>query len=282
MVQQFAVGDATNIQRALSRTTFEGAMSELDGVGHRLSDNQAITNLAQAQSITPTLLGSASIDLVFTPVTPCRIADTRLSAGGSGPIAALSSKAFEVWGTASYAFQGGSATDCGLSSESPQAVVLNVTAVTPNAAGYATVYPAKAASRPVISSINYVAGAVVNNSVVTPLGSSGINDVQIYSVAQANYVVDIVGYFDPPHATPLDTITEEASYSIAAGSSGGLSSPACPATYTLTGGGCGTAAPDGFVVRSQPNGTTWWCYSHAGAASTTAFSWAQCSRVPGR
>jgi hypothetical protein len=277
MVPQFATGDAVNIQRALTRTTFEGAMAELDGVGHKLSDDKAVTMLAQ--NVNPTLIGSTTNDMVFTPITPCRIVDTRLA---GGVIPASTSRGFGVWGFSSYAFQGGSATNCGLLSESPKAVVLNVTVVSPAAAGYATVYPANAASRPNISSINYVSGAVVNNTVVTPLGTVSASDMQIYTVAQAHYVVDIVGYYDAPHATPLDTIKEQASYTIAAGDSGGMLSPACPATYALTGGGCGTSATDGFVVRSEPSGTQWWCYSHAGAASTTAYSWAQCSRVPGR
>jgi hypothetical protein len=280
MVPQFASGDAVNIQRALTRTTFEGAMAELDGVGHKLSDDQAITRLAKAQSdISVESLGSTANDLVFTPVTPCRIVDTRLA---GGTIAASSSRGFGVWGFSSYTFQGGSATNCGLFSESPEAVVLNVTVVGPGAAGYATVYPANAASRPNISSINYTTGAVVNNTVVTPLGTLSANDMQIYTVAQAHYVVDIVGFYDAPHATALDTQKMEASYSLLAGASGGSFSPDCPATYTLTGGGCGTSATDGFVVRSEPSGTHWWCYAHAGAGATTAYSWAQCSRVPGR
>lgn len=278
MVPQFAAGDSVNIKRALTRTTFEGAMAELDGVGHRLSDDQVLTKLATA-TVTPTLLGDITNDMVFTPVTPCRIVDTRLAGGA---IAASTSRGFGVWGFSNYSSQGGSATNCGLQSETPKAAVLNVTVVSPTIAGYATVYPANAASRPNTSSINYTAGAIVNNTVVTPLGTLGANDVQIFTVAQAQYVVDVVGYYDAPHATPLAVTTMTTVYAIAAGSSGGSFSPECPAGYALTGGGCGTDATDGFVVRSQPVDTHWWCYSHAGAAATNGNAWAQCARVPGR
>lgn len=278
MVPQFATGDAVNIQRALGRTTFEGAMAELDGVGHKLSDDQAITTLATAQ-VNPTLLGDTSNDMVFTPITPCRIVDTRLA---GGPIAASASRGFGVWGFSNYTAQGGSATNCGLYTESPKAAVLNVTVVAPAAAGYATVYPANAASRPNISSINYVAGAVVNNTVITPLGTVGVADMKIYTVAQANYVVDVVGYYDAPHATPLDTQTVTATFALAANASGGSFSPSCPTGYALTGGGCGADAVDSILVRSQPNGSNWWCYLRAGPTATTGNAWAQCARIPGR
>lgn len=256
-------------------------MAELDGVGHRLSDNQAINNLASASGVTSESLGSTTNDLVFTPLTPCRIADTRLASGGSGPITASSSKAFEVWGTSNYAFQGGNAAGCGLSAEHPQAVVLNVTAVTPTAPGYATVYPANAASRPNISSINYVTGAVVNNTVVSPLGTVGLNDVQIYTVAQANYVIDIVGFFDAPHATPLDcTTVSGTTSSIAAGTNGQAFAPACTTGYTQTAIYCETASYDTDISNISTNyGCT---FRNNTGSAVTAVAQSRCCRVPGR
>jgi len=276
MVPQFATGDAANIQRALARTTFEGALAELDGVGHKLSDNQAITLLAQ--QVNPTLLGSTTNDMVFTPITPCRIVDTRLAGGA---IAAATSRGFGVWGFSSYAFQGGSATNCALNTENPKAVVLNVTVVSPAAAGYATVYPANAASRPNIASINYVAGAVVNNTVVTPLGTVSANDMQIFTVAQAHYVVDIVGYFDAPHATALDcTTVSGTTVSIAAGANGQAFAPACASGYTQTAIYCETGAYDTDISNSSPGYNCTFKNNAGGAVSATAQS--RCCRVPGR
>ena len=43
-------------------------------------------------------LGSADKDLVYTPVTPCRVLDTRTSQGGTGAIAAGGTKHFKIWG----------------------------------------------------------------------------------------------------------------------------------------------------------------------------------------
>lgn len=276
MVQQFATGDATNIQRALSRTTFEGALAELDGAGYKLSDDKALTLLAR--NVNPTLLGDTSNDMVFTPVPPCRIVDTRLA---GGPISATTSRAFGVWGFSTYTFQGGSSTDCGLLSESPEAAVLNVTVVTPSVAGYATVYPANAASRPNISSLNYTAGAVVNNTVIAPLGTVSGRDVQIFSVAQANYVVDIVGYYDAPHATPLQATTATANTTIATGTDGAVFYASCPTGFTKTGGFCYGAEShaNAFLLETGANACV---FRNGTGADLSITAVTQCARVPGR
>ena len=52
------------------------------------------------------------------------------------------------------------------------AVALNVTAVTPSAGGYMTVWPCDA-PRPEASNLNFVAGAVVANGVIAPVGANG-------------------------------------------------------------------------------------------------------------
>ncbi|MEP7098083.1 MAG: hypothetical protein ABI748_10510, partial [Dokdonella sp.] len=141
LVGQFAQGDATNIQRSLTRTTFEGAMSELAGVGQRMTDVQVIDKFASPSGVrvgnTTDVTFIPPSDLVFTPIDPCRIADTR-NAGGQIP--ANTNRGFDAHGLTSYASFGGSSTNCSLQYESPKAVVLNVTAVLPATAGYATVY----------------------------------------------------------------------------------------------------------------------------------------------
>src|SRR5207342_1746640 len=54
MVGTFVHSDPTNFQRALQRSTYEGAMAELDGRGTKLSDTQVINTLAtQSADVTP-------------------------------------------------------------------------------------------------------------------------------------------------------------------------------------------------------------------------------------
>ena len=71
-------------------------------------------------------LGDASADLSYTPLTPCRIADTRLAVG---PLGANSTRDFKVWvSSGGFTAQGGDAGSCNVP-PNPAAVVLNVTAV---------------------------------------------------------------------------------------------------------------------------------------------------------
>ena len=72
------------------------------------------------------------------------------------------------------------------------AVVLNVTAVDAEAAGFLTVFPCGSA-RPNASNINYVAGDVVPNAVLTKIGAGG--KVCVFSYAATDLIVDTNGYF---------------------------------------------------------------------------------------
>ena len=89
MVPTFAGADASNFRRALQRNTYEGASAELNGTGARLSDEKVIDTMARAgiveastrQRLVARALGSAASDLVYTPITPCRILDTRVAGG---------------------------------------------------------------------------------------------------------------------------------------------------------------------------------------------------------
>ena len=69
------------------------------------------------------------------------------------------------------------------------AATVNVTAVTPSAAGYLTVYPC-GQERPVASTVNYLAGEVVPNVVTARLGSGKLC---VYASAATDVVVDLAG-----------------------------------------------------------------------------------------
>jgi hypothetical protein len=72
------------------------------------------------------------------------------------------------------------------------AVALNVTAVTPSAAGFLTVYP-NGTSLPNSSNLNFVPGQTVANMVITKVGSDG--KVAIFnSAGGTDVVVDVVGW----------------------------------------------------------------------------------------
>ena len=293
MVPNFAAADAANFRRALLRDTFEGAIAELGGSGQRLSDAAVVDRMARASKRSGALaaadlksLGGLSGDLVYTPIQPCRIVDTR-TAGGA--IAANSTRSFRAINASSYTAQGGSATDCGTLGLSASAVALNITAVTPSIAGYATVFPF-GTTQPLSSSVNYAAGDIVNNAIISqipnPLAAS---DFTVYSYAQSQYVIDIVGYFAPPAATALDCTQTFTSTTVLAGATFDQPIPACAAGYTLVGAGCRTPTFDsadwGINGLYQPSAGTV-AGSCSGRNKTTGQITVEgvgrCCRIPGR
>ncbi len=290
MVPTFAGADASNFRRALQRTTYEGASAELSGVGRKLSDKQVIDTMARA-SLAPTVsqsqmvaakLGDATVDLVYTPITPCRILDTR-AAGGT--IAGGFSRDFNavVGSGGNFSSQGGSATDCGAVAAGQAAAVINVTAVTPTGAGFATVYPF-GATRPLASSVNYTAGAIVNNTVVTKLPNPlTTKDFSIYTFAASDFVADIVGYYAPPQATALDcTTVSSAATNVAANAYVSLPVINCPATYTPTSLSI-SAGQNVLVADSYTAGLAGQIFvRNVDAATQSVTAKMNCCRVPGR
>ncbi len=73
------------------------------------------------------------------------------------------------------------------------AVVLNVTAVDPTAAGYVTVWP-QGTARPVVSALNYEPGMVVPNLVVCKVGTGGAVSLFV-SDGDVDLLADVVGCF---------------------------------------------------------------------------------------
>lgn len=281
MVADFASADPANFRAALARDTFEGAMAALNGTGHRFDDEAAITRLAKLPAGAKALPAPApgSTDLVYTPIQPCRILDTRNTAAGA--IVADASRDFVSINQSDYTAQGGSASDCGTLGVHAAAVAINLTAVAPDRGGYATVYP-YGTTKPLASSVNYGAGEFVNNGIIVqvpnPLTTS---DFTIYSYGTAHYVADIVGYFAPPLATALqcqDTANTTVA-NIAAGGTANANAPACPTGYTQTATNCETSSWLMPIV-----------FSHSGTCSArNNDTIAQdlrasrtCCRVPGR
>ena len=281
MAPNLAAADISNLRNALKRDTFEGAMAELGGVGQTMSDDKVISVLAASdgRGPTPKAFGQLTQDLVYTPVTPCRILDTRSTAAGA--IAGNTTRSFVAINASNFTSQGGSATNCGTLGLNATAVAINLTAVTPSGAGYATAYPFGTA-QPVAASVNYTAGAIVNNALIVqipnPLSSF---DFTVYTFAQSHYVADIVGYFAPPLATALQCVeTANADLVIAGnGGTGNANAPACAAGYTQTATNCETTSWLMPIVYFQ-TGT---CSARNGdTVNQTLRASRTCCRVPGR
>jgi hypothetical protein len=120
----------------------------------------------------------------FTAVNPGRVLDTRNGtgrAGAVGPVGAGQSINVSVTGLA------------GVPAVGVSGVALNVTADSPTAEGYLTVWPT-GEGQPGASSHNFVPGLTVANLVLAKVGSGG--QVSIFNSAGTTHVVaDVVGYF---------------------------------------------------------------------------------------
>ena len=129
----------------------------------------------------------------FVPITPCRLIDTRATSPvgpRSTPILAGESLTVQVTGSNGQCVIPASAT----------AIVINVTAVGPTAAGYISLYPADV-GLPNASNLNFTANQNPTPNLVTVSLSSG-GAIKIFNVAgNVNVLGDIAGYYQPDAAT---------------------------------------------------------------------------------
>ncbi len=114
----------------------------------------------------------------FTPVTPVRLYDSRDTGARFG---GGEERSFQVVGSTPGAPTGASA------------VAINLTAISPDGPGYVRVYPCGAPSAAEISSINFGAGDIRANTVVTPVSASGTICVQ--SSTGIDLAFDLLGHF---------------------------------------------------------------------------------------
>lgn len=122
----------------------------------------------------------------FYTVTPCRIVDTRNTAGplGGPAIGPGQVRALAVGGR------------CGISS-SAEAVAANITVVTPAANGHLTIVPT-GSPQPSTSTINFRAGLVRANNSILRLGTAGGLTVFSGSPGDVHVIVDVNGFFADP------------------------------------------------------------------------------------
>ncbi len=196
-------------------------------------------NVSTAPQTTPTkVLGDSSTDLIYVPITPCRIIDTRLA---GGPILANTTRSFDITAVANYGFQGGDASDCnGAGSPgSYAAAAINFTVVTSSVAGYITAFPF-GTTQPLAATVNYGANDIRGNFAVVKLDQgAAANELSVYSFAQTHLIADIVGFYRNPGVPTLECVSSgDTIDSVAAGATRNTNAPACPATYTQTATNC--------------------------------------------
>jgi hypothetical protein len=124
---------------------------------------------------------AADVGSGYAPATsPARLLDTRSGLGATaGQIPAGRTLTLQVTGRG------------GVPSTGVAAVALNVTVTGPAAAGFVSVYPGP--TRPVASTVNYVAGQTIPNQTIVKVSSTG--RVTVYAHSRTHVVVDVLGWF---------------------------------------------------------------------------------------
>ena len=233
--------------------------------------------------------------LVFTPVTPCRIMDTRAFAGGLGAMAAAEERNFNIWNASSFASQGGSATNCGygaIPSGSLKAVMISVSTVNQGGGGYLTLYPFGSANPAPNGVVNFYQPGYVQTAFAVVAGdlTTGAQS-RIYSSNATDVIMDVVGYFARPTATSLDCQTWFAFTGFAANSGYQVvTSPSCSVGYTLLYSGCYTGGggntPGNYLQSTSQfdlaTANAARCEWLVNGAAFTGRANAKCCRIPGR
>lgn len=140
------------------------------------------------QTFTVTQSGqTATAGLAFYPLTPCRIADTRVGSGlpssfGAPYLSANTARDFPILDSA-----------CNVPS-SALAYSLNIGALPHEALGFLTVWPA-GFPLPLVGTLGSPTGHPVSNAALVPAGTSGA--ISLYANADTDVIIDIDGYFGP-------------------------------------------------------------------------------------
>lgn len=253
--------------------------------------NSSLLAKAGAPSLAGRTADSVYKNLVYTPVTPCRIVST--TGDARGKIRAGTSRSYRAHGTgAVIGAQGGDSGGC-MSNGNRDAFgyLFNITVHHVNQ-GHVRIYPAHETST-ITSIVNFIPGAAVANSTIVKTTHLGGDDFKIFAARDAHVIVDVMGYFDKPEMTKPDTyIAKSPSKTIQGNNFSRLFSPNCPSSYRLISGGMQASDlrvhvsgsyPDTDISGANLSANRWRCRAQntSGSAHTVS-CYAICLRIPGK
>ncbi len=165
-----------------------GSVSFTFAANNGADRNGSITIAGQVVAISQSAAPFAAAlpsGLLFIPVSPCRLVDTRAGQGKAFPfgpptLVATSLRDIPVL-----------SAGCGIPAQA-QAYSLNITVVPQEPLSYLTVWPSGQA-QPFVSTLNAPNGQVVANAAIVPAGLNG--EVSLYVTNATDVIIDISGYF---------------------------------------------------------------------------------------
>lgn len=148
-------------------------------------------------------IGSPDSDLLYVPVAPCRVIDTRGDSRTPGGILQIDQpRHFEIVGTTGFEQQGGTAGGCGIPSgaAAPQAaaVMINLIAINPEGRGNMGAWEF-GQPEPFASVINYQKLDMnIANGLIIPI--AGVSTLQYdltveARISRVHLIADVTGYF---------------------------------------------------------------------------------------
>jgi len=278
MVGNLMQGSEANFASVSLARSYADAVSAAKAVaraGNPTSSSEAASG-SSAASVTAGL-GTTTSDLVYVPITPCRVLDTR--AGGAA-VAANTVKTYDF-----TAINVGAAS-CSVTNQIPgsdgaAAFAANVTVDESGLSGfgagsYLQIYPQGGSTA--TSFMNFSPNQIIANAGVISLNQAN-GQFSVVSNAPTQIIVDTYGAFIAPQPTAVECTTATSTSSFL-----GVVSATCPAGYGMTGGGCHSNSINDWTYENFPSGaTTWGCgFWTSGTLGTTLTAYAQCCRVPGR
>ena len=139
----------------------------------------------------------AFTDLSYSPVTPCRVVDSRI--GGGGMFTPGERQEYYVYGTSDIIPQGGNPAGCASPRGEPSAVHINLTAVPYSGTGNFVAFPANY-NPPTASLTNYRAGVqnIANAATIRTYNVFGPKELEVMNnYGYAYLVIDVMGYYFP-------------------------------------------------------------------------------------
>jgi hypothetical protein len=217
-------------------------------------------------------LGDTAADLVYTPIVPCRVFDTRTpgtpfvaNGSNSGVIQVL-----DMDGT-NLSAQGGAAAGCNIPT-SARAVVLAFSPITPPTTGWFIGAANDGTPMPASTLFNYSSALTLTTftAIIPMLGQAG-GDIRLEARGVAAYSVhgvgDVTGYFKAPGGT-IGDITEiqtAAGSGLAGGVVSGIANIALAPAYKLP-QSCAT----GQVAKFNSGIGLWECATETGSVTSVA------------
>ncbi len=228
----------------------------LDSLQAIMGSEDSAARLATRRSImlaTPT-----ATDLAYNPIAPCRIFDTRISQGGTGP---LTNGVMRDVNVVVPATGQGASTGCSVP-VGTAAVVGQLGVLQPAGVGYLSGGPQGAGSYP-NALVVYDANASYTSSVTMPLNTANGQFTVVATYGQTESYVDVLGYF----ATPTSGATGPTGPTGATGATGatGVAGATGPTGATGSAGATGATGPTGAAGSAGVAGAT----GSAGATGPT-------------